>query len=193
MQLFLDLAITQNRRGASSIYMSKATLDLAHESILDKGLDYCRIPPNVDSLQLHNDNKAFCRCMELKVHISKKNRKLELTVQMKIFSQDVLTWITVRALEISKLKTATSNFTWARLPMTSPTFTISRRRSADNHTSDEWHALRSLRNNWDIIIKPADNSKVIMDRDFYTAKGDRQLSDTMTYESVNKDPKCHLE
>ena len=177
----------------SIINMSKVTLDPAQESLLDKGLGYCPVPPKVDSLQLRNDIKAFCRRMRLKAHFSKEieddcqdenplPRRPNLNYPKSTWNPPTQDY----NLELY-LDRITNDIT---------NLTISRRRPADNLTSDERHALRSLRNNRDIVIKPADKggSIVIMDRDFYIAEGDRQLSDTTTYKRVDKDPtKRHLE
>ena len=49
-----------------------------------------------------------------------------------------------------------------------------------NLTKDEYKAIKSLKNNTDIIIKPADKGSaiVILDKKSYINEGQRQLNDT---------------
>ena len=60
---------------------------------------------------------------------------------------------------------------------------ISLKNGPSNLTKNEKIALKSLKNDPQIIIKPADkgSATVIMDRQDYLAEGNRQLSNTMHY------------
>ena len=53
-----------------------------------------------------------------------------------------------------------------------------------NLTKEEYKAIKPLKNNRDIIIKPADKGSavVILDRESYINEGQRQLNDTKFYE-----------
>ena len=55
-----------------------------------------------------------------------------------------------------------------------------------NLTKEEYKAIKSLKNNRDIIIKPADKGSavVILDRESYKNEGQRQLNDTKFYEKT---------
>ena len=55
-----------------------------------------------------------------------------------------------------------------------------------NLTKEEYKAIKSLKNNRDIIIKPADKGSavVILDRESYINEGQRQLNDTKFYEKT---------
>ena len=56
-----------------------------------------------------------------------------------------------------------------------------------NLTKEEYKAIKSLKNNKDIIIKPADKGSaiVILDKESYINEGQRQLNDTKFYEKTN--------
>ena len=56
-----------------------------------------------------------------------------------------------------------------------------------NLTKDEYKAIKSLKNNQDIIIKPADKGSaiVILDKQSYINEGQRQLHDTKFYEETD--------
>ena len=56
-----------------------------------------------------------------------------------------------------------------------------------NLTKEEYKAIKSLKNNKGIIIKPADKGSaiVILDKESYINEGQRQLNDTKLYEKTN--------
>ena len=56
-----------------------------------------------------------------------------------------------------------------------------------NLTKEEYKAIKSLKNNTDIIIKPADKGSaiVILDKQSYINEGQRQLNDSMFYGKTN--------
>ena len=56
-----------------------------------------------------------------------------------------------------------------------------------NLTKDEYKAIKSLKNNQDMIIKPADKGSaiVILDKQSYINEGQRQLHDTKFYEETD--------
>ena len=58
-----------------------------------------------------------------------------------------------------------------------------------NLNKEEYQSIKSLKNNPDIIIKPADKGSaiVILDKDNYIAEGERQLHDEQFYEETNTD------
>ena len=70
---------------------------------------------------------------------------------------------------------------FAKLPLSAPL--------RQNLSQAERRALRSLKNNTDIVIKKADKGSaiVIMDRDDYIKEGERQLNDKNFYRHVNED------
>ena len=58
-----------------------------------------------------------------------------------------------------------------------------------NLKKEEWTAITTLRNNRDIVIKPADKGGniVIMNKQDYVQEGLRQLSDSSHYEILKED------
>ena len=54
-------------------------------------------------------------------------------------------------------------------------------------TKGEYQAIKSLKHNSDIIIKPADKGSaiVILDKQSYIQEGQRQLNDTKFYEQID--------
>ena len=61
---------------------------------------------------------------------------------------------------------------------------------ADNLSAGDRRAIKSLQNNDDIIIKPADKggAVTVQDKDNYTAEAQRQLSDDKFYTPLTSDP-----
>ena len=58
-----------------------------------------------------------------------------------------------------------------------------------NLTKEEYQAIKSLKHNSDIIIKPADKGSaiVVLDKQSYIQEGQRQLNDTKFYEQTDSD------
>ena len=58
-----------------------------------------------------------------------------------------------------------------------------------NLTKEEYKSIKSLRNNPDIIIKPADKGSaiVILDKHYYKNEGERQLYNNHFYEETETD------
>ena len=61
---------------------------------------------------------------------------------------------------------------------------------ASNLTSEEWKAMKTLREDENILVLPADKGKclVVMDTEEYIAKMEEKLSDQSTYKQIEKDP-----
>ena len=59
-----------------------------------------------------------------------------------------------------------------------------------NLKKEEWTAISTLRNDKNIVIKPADKGGniEIMDKEDYIQEGLRQLSDNTHYEELEEDP-----
>ena len=59
-----------------------------------------------------------------------------------------------------------------------------------NLSADEWKALKSLKDDKNIMILPADKGKclVVMDREEYINKMEEKLKDETTYKRIEKDP-----
>ena len=67
---------------------------------------------------------------------------------------------------------------------------IELKRHVDNLSANERHALRALRSNPNIVIKPADKGSavVVLDRAAYVQEGLRQLNDRNAYQQIRSDP-----
>ena len=63
-----------------------------------------------------------------------------------------------------------------------------------NLKKDEITAISTLKNNRNIIIKPADKGRaiVITNREYYIKEGLRQLENNCHYESLDKDPTKYI-
>ena len=68
--------------------------------------------------------------------------------------------------------------------------TTSKSPASSNLSESEKAAVRNLRNNTDIVIKPADKGGaiVVWKRDLYIAEGLRQMGDATFYEEIDADP-----
>ena len=64
-----------------------------------------------------------------------------------------------------------------------------------NITREEECTIRTLKNDSDLIILPADkgNTTMVLDRDEYEKKVESMLDDQLTYEKIKKDPAPSLE
>lgn len=161
------------------INLSSYDLSSAENGLLNKGLGYCPTPRSIDSLQLNQDLQAFNRRMRLKEFFFDKESSKDPPEYYPFTPPS--SWNPpkrnpILELFLEKVNTDIKN--------------IKFNRHVDNLTHDERLALRSLRSNPHITIKPADKGSaiVVQNRSDYVDEGLRQLNNSAAYKTVSSDP-----
>ena len=173
---------------AHIINLSKHHLTPGETSLLSKGLNFIPTPKREHPAKLLQDILLFDRKLRLKY----------------FFHQDSTTGTTESTEEENT--TLYPSFGWTP-PSGQDPFLESYRSTIIHNTlkeikkkknrkfkrnlkKEEWTAITTLRNNKDIVIKPADKGRniVIMNKEDYIQEGLRQLSDNNHYEILEEDP-----
>jgi len=162
------------------INLSPIDLTQPEISLLSKGLGFCPTPRSIDDLQLNQDLEQFCRRMRLKDFFFDKDDKADDTTAYNPFKPKS-TWNPPK--RNYKLEQFLDS-------VCKDIKSIKFNNRVDNLSSEERQALRSLRNNQQIVIKPADKGSavVIQDRIDYVNEGNRQLSNSLAYSKIRSDP-----
>ena len=141
---------------------------------MNKGLNFIPTPRFTSKIPILEASNKFARTLKLKYHFrnSKFNfarpkfqKKSDFTPPDKDMPKEILE-------TIEKINSDINN-----LPVP---------KEHKNLSDFEVQTLRDLRNNPDIVIKPADKGKstVILSREAYIKEGERQLSDPKYYEKI---------
>ena len=162
------------------INLSSLNLSASETRLLNKGLGYCPTPRSINTLELNQDLESFCRRMRLKEFFFDKQQDTYAAYPINPFKPKS-TWNPPKRnhhLEIF-LEKVCSNIKQIDL-----------NRHVDNLSANERHALRDLRNNPNIVIKPADKGSavVVLDRAAYVQEGLRQLNNRNAYQPIKSDP-----
>ena len=160
----------------SIINLSSITLSHTENVLLAKGVGFCPTPRNIDSLQLNQDMLNFSRRMRLKEYFFGKQQQEDYNPFKPKSSWNPPKRNQTLELFLHRVCSDIQNITFNR--------------HNDNLTREERQALRSLRSNTDIIIKPADKGSavVILDKTSYIQEGARQLGDDSAYKPIRSDP-----
>ena len=160
--------------GKTVINLSRTKLNESELKLLDKGLNYIPTPKSITKIPILDAANQFGRRLKLthRYHRSTYNyrrkfvEKSTFTPSDKSMHKDVLDTIKDITNEISKLK----------IP-----------HHKNNLTNEEIQALKNLRKNTDIVIKPADkgSATVIMNKEDYINEGYRQLNDQRYYKKIS--------
>ena len=163
--------------------LTKKELSAKEISVLEKGLGFVPNPSNINEADLRRDLREFSRKMRCKWHfrneVPQSNEEIS---QFKVKSQRNPPK-SHPALEAFLKKTEKDIFSL-----------IPEREKDYNLTRDEYLAMRSLENDRNVIIKPADqgSSIVVWDRLDYLAEAEKQLSDSNTYKEVKLSEKDQI-
>ena len=163
----------------SVINLSPLVLTRDQLSVLNLGLNFCPVPPELNVVELKQDFKDFARKMRLKEFFSKQEPEPYIPVPFKpkgTFNPQ-----------------PQCKFLETYLASVENTIFTESNQGRDFHrnlTSAQANALKELRTNPRIIIRDADKGSgvVVMDRDRYIAEAQRQLSDTSSYLKLPSDP-----
>ncbi|CAJ0964342.1 unnamed protein product [Ranitomeya imitator] len=174
--------------------ISSTCLSPSEMTVLQKGLSFCPVP-RFNPFQLDQELYRFFRNVRLKAHFSRTSTALPTLPDQKS-SEFTLNSLNLRL---------RSSFQPPRVYHPVETYiefvkndvkkVLQSIEKGDYHikhnlTIEEKQALVSLRENKQIIVKPADKggSIVVLDRDYYMQKIKTQLSDLDTYQPINHNP-----
>ena len=188
------------------VNLSDYELTPAEVSLLSRGMTFCPNPPNIDPAQIQRDFREFERKLKLKIFFSKENQTQDSQdSQSSNASQSSEDNTEDNLIESETKRRFRFRSNWnppvhnARLDVfledvkrdiETKIDHYEQNKHTDNLTKAERQALKNLRKNTNIVIKPADkgSSVVIMSTANYIAEGERQLSDTKTYKLLDHDP-----
>ena len=157
------------------VNLSSYQLSDTDVKLLSKGLNFCPRPKTCNAFEMEKDFKDFARRMRLKQHFFNKD---EVGLKFRPKSHftpppgDAALESFLTAIKGDILQHRPSNH------------------KKDNLTPAERQSLSNLRNNNDIVIKPADkgSSVVVQNKTDYIAEAQRQLSDDRFYRELDSDP-----
>ncbi|XP_041461177.1 uncharacterized protein LOC121412433 [Lytechinus variegatus] len=151
-------------------------------SLLSKGLKFCPTPPEVEQIALSQDLSTFYRRIRLKEFFLDEPPSDPEPFYRKS------TWTPPKN-RVPSLET----YIQAVSSQVCSTDTLDTR-AHDNLPREERHALSSLKNRSDIIIKPADKGSavVVMDRQQYIDEAMKHLNNRSHYALLDSDPTCNF-
>ena len=174
--------LTGNFVSDNVINLSRRVLSHAEISVLSKGLKFCPTPRELDKAKIKQDLENFGRRLRLKWHFRHEEEefstnpfKHKSTYHPKNEDAAIEVYLSTIEEQILGIHEQGSNYS--------------------NLTVDEREALRTLRNDSEIIIKSADKGSgvVVWDKEDYLKEADSQLSDASIYEEIDYDPSSALE
>ena len=184
MNIFNKLNDTKYVNGI--VNLSKHTLTKSETGVLSKGLGFCHTSGAPDIGNIMQDLDAFKRITRLNLFFQGSNED----------SEDRNTQLGV-PFEHKSLKPKSTFNPVGPFQLETMFYSIEqdlhrlkyRQPRKKNLNKQEYQYIKSLKNNPDIIIKPADKGSaiVILDKDNYIAEGERQLQDKQFYEETNMD------
>ncbi|XP_033095683.1 uncharacterized protein LOC117100195 [Anneissia japonica] len=161
-------------------------LDLTDDerSVLSKGLSFVPKREFVDDFQVKSDLELFYRRLRLKARFHNHNILPKEQDDFTCLVKNKSNWTP----PAGQFKTLDLYIEKCRHDVNQINF--KRRTKCNNLSHQEIKALRSLRNNNNLVIKHADKggATVVWKRELYIAEGERQLSDNATYLPLLQDP-----
>lgn len=158
----------------SVVNLSTKTLGQAEVSLLEKGLTFVPKPPKPKQEEVQSALSNFTRRLKLTYFFHNKPKskepkpfieKSDWSPDDKLINEDILK-------EIKTLETEAAK--------------INLKNGPSNLSKEEKLAIKSLKQDENIIIKPADkgSATVIMDKSEYIKEANRQLSNTLHYKKL---------
>lgn len=160
--------------------LSSRTLEQNEIDLLSKGLSFIPKPSQIHQDDISRSLREFGRRLKLTHFFSNKKKKDDEKSNQRLFLEKS-EWEPEPQLIPAKIHESIQE-------IEDQVSQISLKNSASNLTKNEKIALKKLKNDPQIIIKPADkgSATVIMDRQDYLAEGHRQLSNTMHYRKIGE-------
>lgn len=165
------------------VNLSTCELSDTDVKLLSKGLNFCPRPKTSNTYEIEKDFNDFARRMRLKQFFFNKNKD-----QTDETSEDERRFHPKSHFVPPQGDAALESFLTAvrgdMMQQKQPNY------KKDNLTPPERQSLLKLRNNNDIVIKPADKGScvVVQDKTDYIAAAQRQLSDDRFYKELDSDP-----
>ena len=175
-----------------TINLSDLQLTPADTNLLDKGLSFIPTYRFQPIYRIYEVQNRLVRSLKLKDYFAKKNESIDdFDYKTKTFTEPS-TWtpadhkIGKTTLEIVQ-KIIDSTETTLQNYKTSET-SVTLRNTKNNLSTEERKALLGLKNNTEIVIKPADkgSATVVINRSDYVAEAYRQLHNTHYYEQLDR-------
>ncbi|GFO26033.1 hypothetical protein PoB_005253800 [Plakobranchus ocellatus] len=171
-----------NTTNATVINLSSHILTDPQTQLLSRNLNFCPTPHHINHIELSEDIHRFCRRLRLAEFFYEENIKPHEPLPSFLQKPSSFTPSAGRdpALDaFIKLKAVTKDL-----------MTCQPRKCFLNIRTEEKRALKELKNNADIIIKPADKggAVVVLNTTDYIAECTRQLSNATYYRKLNSDP-----
>lgn len=161
-------------KAAGVLNLSSKILDKGSISVLRKGIKYVPTPVTTDRGDLQSANDGIARRLRLNFFFHGRNSATR-DRNFRVKSN----WTPKTNYPFLESELQILNLALGQLPVTVP---------KDNLKKNERISLKTLANNKNIIIKPADKGAVIvvMDTADYVAEGQRQLSHPIHYKKLNQ-------
>lgn len=159
--------------GKTVVNLSKIKLSKSEISLLEKGLNYIPTPKTLKNEPILDSARQFGRRLKLAYRFrnSKYNSKENFTAKSNWTPPDK----EIPQLVLDTIKNIESDISNLKVPY-----------HENNLSHSECKAIKDIRNNPDIIIKPADkgSATVIMNKSDYINEGYRQLNDVRYYKQI---------
>ena len=182
--LILFNKLSNSKHTSGIVNLSKYTLQDAEISVLSKGLGFCPTPGAPDIGDIIRDLDSFKRKTRIQLFFTDPTQgsKTESIPSGGPFEH--------RSFKLKSTFNPVGPFQLESM-FHSIKQDLHRQKYKEpkkkNLTKEEYKAIKSLKNNKNIIMKPADKGSaiVILNRESYINEGYRQLNDTKFYEKTN--------
>ena len=180
----------RTNNGTNTVVNLSDSVELTYsdKTLLSKGLNFCPRPKTYNAFEVEKDVQASARRMRLKEHFAKKQNSdsEQLTAEQLKFRPKSTFIPPAQSHTLEAFITAVETDIKAHTPTNT---------RHDNLTPAERQSLVKLRNDSNIVIKPADkgSSVVVQDKDDYIAEAERQLADQRFYRKLDYDPTAEHE
>ena len=188
-KLGIQLERTNTPNHVAVINLSHYTPNSAELQVLERGLKFCPTKP-MDGIDLAADTEEFIRRLRLREYFLEdqvpRDNSVSRSTTENEFSTNKNSLFTPPEGRSQKLDL----YAQSLRKFVNAQFMCRQRRTVHNLTTVQRRAIKTLKSNDDIIIKPADKggAVVIMDREEYHKEALRQLSDNNLYEKLQEDP-----
>lgn len=188
---FKRKSLSTNNDSNTVVNLSSHHLTESETSLLAKGLNFCPVPGPINSTKLSQELDYFARSLRIKEYFaSKKEEDYEVNSSSDIEGDTKYRFVK-KSEWVPKPSKNTTLESFIDNVKTEIISTVeSYTNNFDNLSSDERTALRNLRSNVEIVIKPADKGSavVVMDKSAYIREAERQLNDDRFYMKLEEDP-----
>lgn len=179
MAIPFKLIPLETKKSHSIVNLSSKSLGQNEISLLSKGLSFVPKPPKINEDVISRSLDEFGRRLKLTHFFSDKKSDAKDPDKTRFVEKS--DWVPHPSLVPAKIQDSINE-------MKKEVDLINLKNSSPNLTKQEKIALKNLKSDPQIIIKPADkgSATVIMDKQDYLTEGYRQLSNTMHYRKIGE-------